>query len=77
MSIRIKIAKWLAPELDERIRRLEAHCNHVHGERMDAVAALLDIKRQRTPNANATVKRMADIAESALHHTEINTGAKG
>lgn len=84
MRIRLKIAKWLAPEIfDERddlvfnLESLRDGYEKLYDKRHSAVRALVAISRLRTPNAAHGVKKACDIAESALHHTDTNTGAKG
>lgn len=82
MGIRAKIANWLAPELAEYAtfweqanennivwrHRVQAECGILKELMVDYRVALRKISEQRTANANATVKRMASIAETALNH---------
>lgn len=84
MSIRLKIANWLAPELEDNARMWEdandaqiQWRHRVQREREVYRLALRNIQALRTPSCAHIGKKMADIAESALHHTDTNTGAKG
>lgn len=84
MSIRIKIAKWLEPELVERAKNLEDLNGRIleNSTKFQTLAfraierigtlerAMRQISSARTPGANATVKRMADIADAALNSGE-------
>jgi hypothetical protein len=73
MSIRIAIAKWLAPEVFDRNevwreaigRHVKLHDRH-REERWALVIALRNIQALRTPSCAHIGKRMADIAEAAL-----------
>lgn len=73
MSLRTKIAKWLAPELAE-IDSLREGMQYWMGRSDDwSVKAmrrgdvLRKIAAQRTPGSNATVRRMCDLAEAELN----------
>lgn len=75
MSIRIKIAKWLAPELvrdnhwlEDEARIWEDSASRWSEKAMRRGIALNNIKVLRTPNCAHIGKRMADIAEQALSH---------
>lgn len=85
-DLRHLIASWIAPEMFREGARLEAEVAYLlnwnssqnkhnirNGVMLDAcVSALRRIRAQRTPGANATVKRMASIAEQALKCGEGN-----
>lgn len=78
MSIRIKLAKWLAPEWEDEFWEMDALLASVSTERAKAVAeevalthALQEIRAQRTAKANATVNRMADMANAALRDASL------
>jgi len=73
MTLRIKIAKWLAPEVFRARDEWEYYaiiCQETGMEwstkAMSRGFTLRKIASQRTPKANATVNRMADMAEAAL-----------
>lgn len=73
MSIRIRIARWLAPEWAEQERlqrsiaaalRSDTCMANLRGKL--AKDALHEIIARSTPGANSTVKSMVKIAEKAL-----------
>lgn len=73
MSIRVKIARWIAPELAEKEIADEAHIEALRRnlfisgwDRDLARSALRDIASRVTPKASHTVKKMGKIAEEAL-----------
>lgn len=73
MSLRLRIAKWLAPELVEKVENLQRSVywwQDLCGRRTEALiernVALGNIAALRTPNCASIGKRMADIAEEAL-----------
>lgn len=73
VSLRIKIAKLLAPEWDEEFQEGERLIAKIATDRKELTEdnlhlrdALMRILGQRTLGANSTVKRMADIADSAI-----------
>ena len=80
MSIRIAIAKMLAPELaieSDRIELMSVRHDVLRDEyektwerRRQLTSALIHIAGQRTPKANATVRRICDMAEAALKGSE-------
>jgi len=77
MTFREKLADWISGgELSRQRKRAEilrSFCNEETDRKWkyydrvrDCRAALHQIAEQETPNANATVKRMARIAREAL-----------
>lgn len=76
-NLRIKIAKWLAPEVfaerddwenisNDRLRALV----HIIERQANYHFALRDIASLRTPKCAYGVKKACDIAEAALAHRE-------
>lgn len=80
MTLRLKVAKWLAPELAEEIDNRRKHIAWLersldnqsdlvtrfsHAHHRQSVA-LRNIAALRTPSCASIGKRMADIAETAL-----------
>ncbi len=77
MSIRIKIAKWLAPEWDREFWEGDALLAKVVDDRneflrsyVDRGQALRNIIALKTPKCAHIGKRMADIAEAAIKSGE-------
>lgn len=77
MSIRLKIAQWLAPGVFRRMEALEElkdvlQLNHKMAVllALDRGVALRNIAALRTPSCAHIGKRMADIAETALREGE-------
>jgi hypothetical protein len=73
MSIKLRLAQWLAPEVFRSRDNWKAVSQHWQGaaDRWSVKAVqrgftLRKIASQRTPHANATVNRMADMAEAEL-----------
>lgn len=70
MTIREKLADWISGgALTEEISRSDfwrRSAFHWEGEHRNAVDALGQITALETPNANATVRKMARIAREAL-----------
>lgn len=71
--LRISIAKWLAPEefakheqCDRFFEKVQVDYNDMFECWASAKLALVAISKLRTPHPNATVRRMADIADKAL-----------
>lgn len=74
MTLRMKIAQWLAPEVFDERDRHEANANFLRALKNDWVAiagdrayALNKIVSRATPGANSTVKAMVKIAQDALN----------
>lgn len=74
MTLRLRIARWLAPEWTQEYRenRAEIHAlrTNLRDMRWDkdvASSALRSIIARATPGANATVRAMVKIAEEALN----------
>lgn len=63
MSIRFKIADWIGGGALTRANNLAFMCAENWAK---SVSTLRDIAAMETPNANATVKRMANVARDAL-----------
>lgn len=70
MSIRITIAKWLAPELAKDLEESEYEHRKTRIERNRFMVALHHVVMLRTPKCAHIGKRMADIAEAALSHSQ-------
>lgn len=73
MNIRVKLAKWLAPELETEHRNLRWYAAAkdsgmtIMAERSEKLANTLKrIKACNTPNASHTVKKIVAMAEEAL-----------
>lgn len=70
MSMRLKIAQWLAPELVCEAERLDGLIDRMTYKLHCHRRALREISSLRTPSCASIGKRMADIAETALREDE-------
>lgn len=73
MSLRLRIAKWLAPELVEKAgnladatERMSRNYRFMLDRHDQLLLAVRSIAALRTPKCASIGKRMADIAEEAL-----------
>lgn len=87
MSIRVRIAKWLAPELedaavfweratDDQIKlrhRVQFENSTMKSTMLEYKIALRNIIALKTPKCAHAARRMADIAEAALSQPNLPT----
>lgn len=87
MSIRIRLAKWLAPEMERERQGMSVIADEwrSHAKRLanshkkaaveagDYASALRNIIALKTPSCANVGRRMADIAEAALSQPNLPT----
>lgn len=65
-SVRLKVAKWLAPELEQKSDYWEVACEKEVECLKSAQRALRSIIALKTPGCAHVGRKMADVAEQAL-----------
>lgn len=77
MSIRIKIARWLAPEIFREHAAMEKtaawwmdRTEYWSVKAMRRNDLLRTIAAQRTPKANGTVRRICDMADAEINRSD-------
>lgn len=72
-TLRLKLAKWLAPSVfqyNDRLEEIITTMSTTAANRTKEITRLTDVLRrvsaQRTPGSNATVRRICDIADAEM-----------